>query len=78
MAELWFSTLARGLLRRGEFTSRTGLADKITALAIRYNCTAQPWTWRYDARTDHARYLARHTDPTAAEPAGHDPIPTAA
>ena len=81
MAELWFSVLTRSLLRRGEFTSRTDLADKITAFAIRYNRTAQPWTWRYDARTDHARYLARHAphdDPKADEPAGHNPIPTAA
>jgi hypothetical protein len=81
MAEMWFSVLTRALLRRGEFTSRTDLADKITDFAVRYNRTAHPWTWRYDARTDHARYLARHTrhdDPTAAEPAGHSPIPTAA
>lgn len=81
MAEMWFSVLTRALLRRGEFTSRADLADKITDFAVRYNRTAHPWTWRYDARTDHARYLARHTrhdDPTAAEPAGHSPIPTAA
>ena len=30
MAELWFSALTRGLLRRGEFISRTDLAEKIT------------------------------------------------
>ena len=55
MAELWFSVLTRALLRRGEFTSRADLADKITAFAIRYNRTARPWTWAYDARADHAR-----------------------
>ena len=42
MAELWFSVLTRGLLRRGEFTSRADLADKITSFAIRYNRTAKP------------------------------------
>jgi transposase len=61
MAELWFSVLTRGLLRRGEFTSRADLAGKITSFTIRYNQTAQPWTWTYDARADHARYRARHS-----------------
>ena len=60
MAELWFSVLTRALLRRGEFTSRAELAGQITSFAIRYNRTAKPWTWTYDARADHARYLARH------------------
>jgi transposase len=60
MAELWFSVLTRALLRRGEFTSRADLADQITSFAIRYNRTARPFTWTYDARADHARYLARH------------------
>ncbi len=71
MAELWFSTLTRGLLRRGEFTSRADLAAKITSFAVRYNRTARPYTWTYDARADHARHLASH--------AGHDdraaPVP---
>jgi transposase len=61
MAELWFSVLTRTLLRRGEFTSRADLTDKITSFAIRYNRTARPWTWAYDARADHARYRARHS-----------------
>jgi transposase len=67
MAELWFSVLTRGLLRRGEFTSRADLTDKITSFTIRYNRTARPWTWTYDARDDHAKYLARHStqDPAA-------------
>jgi hypothetical protein len=33
---------------------------KITDFAIRYNRTARPYTWTYDARADHARHLARH------------------
>jgi len=43
MAELWFSVLARGLLRRGELTSRADLTDKITRFTIRYNKTTRPW-----------------------------------
>jgi len=60
MAELWFSALTRGLLRRGEFTSRADLAGKITSFAIRYNRTARPYTWTYDAGAGHVRHLARH------------------
>lgn len=82
MAELWFSVLTRGLLRRGEFTSRTDLIEKITSFAIRYNRTAKPWTWTYDARADHARYRARHGGrdpaPAAAGPAAVQTLPHAA
>jgi transposase len=72
MAELWFATLTRRLLRRGEFTSRAELADKITSFAVRYNRTAHPYTWTYDASADHTRYLARHAqhhDPATPGPA---------
>jgi hypothetical protein len=81
MAELWLSVLTRALLRRGEFTSPADLADKITAFAIRYNRTARPWTWAYDARADHAAYLARHgrhDDCVAARPATSRALPAAA
>ncbi len=81
MAELWFSILTRGLLRRGEFTSRTDLTEKISSFAIRYNRTAKPWTWTYDARDDHARYRARHGPPgpaANAETATAQPLPQAA
>ena len=74
MAELWFSVLTRALLRRGEFASRADLIEKITGFTIRYNRTAQPWTWAYDARADHTAYLARHTaNPAPAQPAGTRP-----
>src|SRR5450755_516098 len=81
MAELWFSVLTRGLLRRGEFTSRADLTDKITSFTIRCNQTARPWTWTYDARDDHARYRARHRPhdaATTAEPATGQPLPQVA
>ena len=60
MAELWFSILTRALLRRGEFSSPADLASQITSFAVRYNRTARPFTWTYDASADHDRYLARH------------------
>lgn len=81
MAELWFSVLTRGLLRRGEFASQADLIDKITSFTIRYNRTARPWTWTYDARDDHARYRARHRPPdvaATAEPATGQTLPQAA
>jgi transposase len=80
MAELWFSVLARRLLRRGQFTSPAGLAAKITDFAIRYNRTARPFTWTYDAGADHARHLARHAHrgDSAAGPATASNLPTAA
>src|ERR1035441_1784036 len=80
MAELWFSVLTRALLRRGEFTSRAGLIEKITVFTIRYNRTARPWRWAYDARADHARYLARHSGqhPAPPEPAAAQTLPQAA
>jgi hypothetical protein len=76
-AELWFSVLTRTLLRRGEFTSRADLITKITDFTIRYNRTALPWNWAYDARADHAAYLARHHTPEH-EPAGPQTLPQAA
>ncbi len=80
MAELWFSVLTRALLRRGEFTSRADLIEKITVFTIRYNRTARPWRWTYDARADHARYLARHSGqhPATQEPAAAQTLPQAA
>ncbi len=66
-----------GVRGRGEFTSRADLTDKITSFAIRYNRTAKPWIWAYDARADHARYRARHSrqhpTPATAEPATAQP-----
>jgi hypothetical protein len=53
--------LTRRLLRRGEFTSPADLTAKITDFTIRYNRTARPFTWTYDARADHTRHLVRHT-----------------
>ena len=80
MAELWFGVLTRALLRRGEFTTRADLIAKITDFTIRYNRTARPWRWAYDARTDHASYLARHNGqpPATPEPATAHTLPQAA
>jgi transposase len=64
MIEQWFSALTRRLLRRGDFASRDDLETQITAYTIRYNRTARPYQWRYDADAEHARYLERHTQHT--------------
>jgi hypothetical protein len=78
MAELWFSVLTRALPRRGEFTSRADLITKITGFTIRYNRTARPWKWAYDARADHARYRARNAAAVTAGPAAAQPLQQAA
>jgi transposase len=49
-AELFFSILTRRLLRRGEFTSRQDLADKIENFTVACNRTAKPYRWTYDGR----------------------------
>jgi transposase len=60
IVELWFSVLTRRLLRRGDFPSQEDLENKITEFTIRYNTRAKPFDWKYDARAEHARHLARH------------------
>jgi len=49
-AELFFSILTRRLLRRGEFTSREDLANKIATFVDVYNRTAKPFRWTYEGR----------------------------
>ena len=47
--ELFFSTLTRRLLRRGDFTSRADLADKIDRFVLHYDeHDAKPYRWTYD------------------------------
>ncbi|WP_181923770.1 IS630 family transposase [Streptomyces inhibens] len=46
--ELYFSVLARRVLRHGDFPSRDDLIDKIDTFAIRHNTTAKPYRWTYD------------------------------
>jgi transposase len=60
MVEQWFSALTRRLLRHGDFASREDLEGQITAFTIRYNRTARPYRWGYDADAEHAKYLVRH------------------
>lgn len=69
MVELWFSVLTRRLLRRGDFPSQEDLENKITEFTVRYDTTAKPFTWKYDARTEHARHLARRQDEQARQAA---------
>ncbi|MGW2262689.1 IS630 family transposase [Streptomyces sp. NPDC001780] len=46
--EIFFSILARRLLRRGEFTSRQDLIDQIRDFTLAYDDEAHPFRWTYD------------------------------
>ncbi|MFG2586579.1 IS630 family transposase [Streptomyces malaysiensis] len=46
--EIFFSILARRLLRRGEFTSRQDLIDQIRGFTLAYDDEARPFRWAYD------------------------------
>lgn len=49
--ELWFSVLARRVLRRGNFTSKTDLRDKVLAFIDHFNAVlARPYRWTYTGR----------------------------
>jgi transposase len=48
--ELFFSILARRLLKRGEFGSVEDLVAKVMAFIADYNQTARPFRWTYDGR----------------------------
>jgi transposase len=48
--ELFFSILARRLLKRGEFASVEDLVGKVMAFIVDYNRTATPFRWTYDGR----------------------------
>ena len=48
--ELWFSILARRLLRRGSFTSQHDLKTQLLAFIERYNPTAKPFAWTYQGK----------------------------
>ncbi|WP_246194703.1 IS630 family transposase [Allochromatium palmeri] len=46
--EMWFSILARKVLRRGHFTSLENLHEKITAFITHFNATlAKPFRWTF-------------------------------
>ncbi|MGP4092632.1 IS630 family transposase [Streptomyces sp. KR55] len=46
--EIFFSILARRLLRRGEFISRQDLIDQIRDFTLAYDDEAHPFRWTYD------------------------------
>jgi hypothetical protein len=48
--EIYFSILARRLLKRGEFASVEDLVGKVMAFIADYNRTARPFRWTYDGR----------------------------
>ncbi|NUK03740.1 IS630 family transposase [Streptomyces lunaelactis] len=54
--EIFFSLLARAVLRHGDFTSRADLLQKVTDFAIVHNETARRFRWNYQGRprqTEH-------------------------
>ena len=49
--EIWFSTLARRVVRRGNFPSRRDLTEKILAFIDYYNRhLAHPYRWTYTGK----------------------------
>lgn len=46
--ELFFSILTRRLLKRGDFTSRDELINRVMAFITDYDDTARPFRWTYD------------------------------
>ena len=48
--EIFFSILARRLLKNGTFTSETDLAEQMLAFIETYNQTAQPFKWTYTGK----------------------------
>jgi transposase len=48
--EIFFSILARRLLRHGAFDSETDLAQQMLAFVEHYNLTAKPFAWTYTGK----------------------------
>ncbi|MFD7297921.1 IS630 family transposase [Streptomyces sp. NPDC059897] len=48
--EIFFSLLARAVLRHGDFSSRADLLRKVTDFATVHNETARPFSWNYEGR----------------------------
>ena len=48
--ELWFSILARRVLKRGNFASLDALRERIVAFIAYFNQTATPFKWTYRGR----------------------------
>lgn len=52
--ELIFSILTRKLLKRGEFSSREDLVDRVMAFIDDRNQSSKPFVWKYDAKRKEA------------------------
>ncbi len=48
--EIFFSILARRLLKHGHFDSETDLAEQMLAFVEHYNLTAKPFAWTYTGK----------------------------
>ncbi|MEI7030430.1 transposase [Streptomyces pratensis] len=54
--EIFFSLLARAVLRHGDFSSQGDLLEKVTGFTVIRNETARPFRWNYEGRlrqTEH-------------------------
>ena len=61
--EIWFSILVRKLLRRGNFTSKDHLKQRIEAFLAYFNATmAKPFSWTMKGKPLAASYQARETE----------------
>jgi len=45
--ELWFSILSRKVLKRGIFSSRKDLVERVMKFIEKYNQEARPFKWTY-------------------------------
>ena len=73
--EIWFSILVRKLLRRGNFTSKDHLKQRIEAFLAYFNATmAKPFSWAMKGKPLAALYQAGETE----IPAGCTRVPATA
>jgi DDE superfamily endonuclease len=49
--EIFFSIVARKVIRPGDFTDLDELAERVLAFQDRYNATAEPFDWRFSRKS---------------------------
>lgn len=54
--EIFFSLLARAVLRYGDFPSRQDLLEKVTGFTVVHNVPACQVRWNYEGRTRQTGY----------------------
>ena len=74
--ELFFSILARRLLKHGEFASVEDLVAKVMAFIADYNRTAKPFRWTYEGRPLKASWPTSASSSTPQAPRRCTPAPS--